>query len=143
LMGYPKEGNCLVGVGIGEMIMWKWILKQYGGRVWTEFIWLRIWTSKRLLWAWWWDIRLCKMWGNILPNWETVSLSRMTLFHEVISLVLHSVATQRKLSSHLHSCWYPAFWCIWFICIILVRFGFCISLRLCILYLWQVSTDVI
>jgi hypothetical protein len=21
LMGYPKEGNCLVGVGIGEMIM--------------------------------------------------------------------------------------------------------------------------
>jgi hypothetical protein len=44
-----KAGDRLVGLSVNGRIILKLILGKYGGKVWTEFIWLRIGTSGELL----------------------------------------------------------------------------------------------
>jgi hypothetical protein len=39
----------LEDVGVDERIILEWILGEYGGKVWTGCIWLRIGTSRGLL----------------------------------------------------------------------------------------------
>jgi hypothetical protein len=40
-----KAKTHLVDLGIGERIILKWVSIKLGGRMWTGFMWLRIWTS--------------------------------------------------------------------------------------------------
>jgi len=44
-----KEGGHLVNLVLGGEIILKWTLKQYDGKAWIEFIWLRRGTSGGLL----------------------------------------------------------------------------------------------
>jgi len=36
----------------GYSLVLEWILEKQDGNVWTGCIWLRIWTSGRILWTW-------------------------------------------------------------------------------------------
>jgi hypothetical protein len=36
-------------LGVGGRVILEWILGEYCGKVWTGCVWLRIWTSGRLL----------------------------------------------------------------------------------------------
>jgi hypothetical protein len=44
-----KERDHLEDLGVDGKIILEWILGNYGGKVWTRFIWLRIGTSGGLL----------------------------------------------------------------------------------------------
>jgi len=44
-----KGKDHLEDIGIHRKIILEWSLEKYIGKVWTGFIWLRIWTSGRLL----------------------------------------------------------------------------------------------
>jgi hypothetical protein len=44
-----RKRNYLEDLNVCGSIILKWIIKKYGGRTWTGFIWLRIATSGRLL----------------------------------------------------------------------------------------------
>jgi hypothetical protein len=45
LKGRDMSGD----LGVGGRIILEWILEKMGGKLWSEFIWLRIWTSGGLL----------------------------------------------------------------------------------------------
>jgi len=47
-----NDKDYLQVLGVDGKIILKCILGKYGGRVWTGFIWLRIWTSGAPLWTW-------------------------------------------------------------------------------------------
>jgi hypothetical protein len=44
-----KGNKILETLRVGGMIIAKWMFKEMGRRVWTGFIWLKIWTSGGLL----------------------------------------------------------------------------------------------
>jgi hypothetical protein len=46
-VGKPKERDCLENLN-GRIIS-KFYLKKWGGRTWIGFIWLKTWTSNRML----------------------------------------------------------------------------------------------
>jgi len=39
-------------LGVDRRIILEYILRKYGRKVWTGFIWLRKWTSGRISWTW-------------------------------------------------------------------------------------------
>jgi hypothetical protein len=49
LVGEPEGKRPLEDQDVGGWIVLKWILERQDGMVWTELIWLRIWTSGGLL----------------------------------------------------------------------------------------------
>jgi hypothetical protein len=49
--GNLKGTNCFDGLGIGGKVILKCVLKTYGGRSWTGFIWLDVMRSGGLLQA--------------------------------------------------------------------------------------------
>jgi hypothetical protein len=51
LVGKPERKRPLQGLVIDRTVILEWILKEYGGKVWTEFVWLRIRTSDGFLWS--------------------------------------------------------------------------------------------
>jgi hypothetical protein len=44
-----KGRNHLEDIGVYGKVILEWIAENYGGTLWTGFIWLRIWTSVGLL----------------------------------------------------------------------------------------------
>jgi hypothetical protein len=46
---YLKGRGCLEVIGVEGKIILEWILGKYGGKFWTEWIWLMIGNSGRLL----------------------------------------------------------------------------------------------
>jgi hypothetical protein len=52
LVGGPEGwGDNLDDLGTDGGMVLEWILGRWGGRVWTEFIWLRVGTGGGLLWT--------------------------------------------------------------------------------------------
>jgi hypothetical protein len=49
LVGKSEGKRPLEVLGVNRMIILEWILEKQGGKLWTEFIWLRIGTSDGLL----------------------------------------------------------------------------------------------
>jgi hypothetical protein len=47
LVGKPEGKNHSVDLGIDGKIILEGILREYGGKMWTGCIWLRIWTNSR------------------------------------------------------------------------------------------------
>jgi hypothetical protein len=44
----PAAKRAFGRLRVDRRIILKWILKKQGGRVWTEYIWLRIWSNSGL-----------------------------------------------------------------------------------------------
>jgi hypothetical protein len=42
LCAKAQEGDCLEDLGVDGCIILKWILKEWDGRAWSGFIWLKI-----------------------------------------------------------------------------------------------------
>jgi apolipoprotein N-acyltransferase len=69
---------CQVAIFADKKIIVDLIVGKQGGKQWTGFIWLRIWTSSGLLWI---TFGFHKRWENSM-TWVTVSFSR-TLLHGI------------------------------------------------------------
>jgi hypothetical protein len=61
----------LSGNDVGGWTILKWTLEREDGMVWTGLIWLRIKTSRGLLWKWYWTFRFYKMLGS---SWVAAQL---------------------------------------------------------------------
>lgn len=60
VFGRPK-GKRPLGWSGCRRIIWKFISKEYGWKMLTGFIWLRIRTIFRVLWTWYWTLGLHKV----------------------------------------------------------------------------------
>ena len=98
--GWREGGYCL----LPPPPTLKWILKEYDGRVWTWFIWLKVPAISRLLWTWCWTCRFqkCKEFLTAELRFQIPTIIPLTV---LVRIYLISVHFKRKHNPQ-YLCWY-------------------------------------